>query len=166
MSLPTLYEIRQDYLEALEVLSDPELDLPAEAISDTLEGLEGQLDEKATNVAAFMRNLEATAEAIKAAEGKMAKRRRAIENRAADLRDYLKTNMEVCGVSKIESPWFELAIQRNPPSVEIDDEEKLPAEFKREVTTIKVDRGALKAALKERAIAGARLVAGTRLAIR
>ena len=166
MSLPTLYEIRQDYLEALEVLSDPELDLPAEAISDTLEGLEGQLDEKATNVAAFMRNLEATAEAIKEAEAKMAKRRRAIENRAADLRDYLKTNMEVCGVSKIESPWFELAIQRNPPSVEIDDEEKLPAEFKREVTTIKVDRGALKAALKERAIAGARLVAGTRLAIR
>src|SRR5690554_3074912 len=43
MTLPTLYEIRSDYLEALEVLSDPELDMPPEAIADTLEGLEGQL---------------------------------------------------------------------------------------------------------------------------
>jgi DNA repair ATPase RecN len=166
MSLPTLYEIRSDYLEALEVLADPELDMPPEAIADTLEGLEGQLQEKAINVAAFLRHLEATAEAIKEAEARMAKRRSAIEKRAAGLRDYLKLNMEATGIRRIESPWFELAIQKNPPAVEIDDEAAVPVEFKREVTAIKIDRAALKAALKERAIPGARLTTGTRLAIR
>lgn len=166
MSLPTLYEIRGDYLEALEALTDPELDLPEEAIADTLEGLEGQLQEKAVNVAAFLRHLEATAEAIKDAEARMAKRRRAIEHRAAGLRDYLKLNMEATGIRRIESPWFDLAIHTNPPAVEIDDEEAVPAEFKHEVITIRIDRSALKAALKERAVPGARLTAGTRLAIR
>jgi chromosome segregation ATPase len=166
MSLPTLYEIRADYLQALEVLTDPEMDLPPEVLADTLEGLEGQLQEKATNVAAYMRHLEATAEAIKEAEAKMTKRRKAIENRAASLRDYLKENMEAAGISKIESPWFELKIQRNPAAVQIDDEEALPDEFKREVTALKIDRAALKAALKTQTVPGARLTTGTRLAIR
>lgn len=166
MTLPTLYEIRQDYLEALEALSDPELDLPAEAIADTLEGLEGQLQEKAVNVAAFLRHLEATAEAIKEAEARMAQRRRAIENRSANLREYLKQSMLATGISRIDSPWFELAIRKNPPAVEIDDEARLPGEFKREVTTIKVDRAALKAALKDHDVPGAHLATGTRLAIR
>ncbi|GAB2723099.1 siphovirus Gp157 family protein [Halomonas garicola] len=167
MALPTLYDIRADYLEALETLTDPELDLPAEAVADTLEGLEGQLQEKATNVAAFMQHLKATAEAIKEAEAKMAKRRRAIENRAASLRDYLHDNMEAAGISRIESPWFELKIQNNPPAVAVEDEQSLPDRFKQEVTTIKVDRNAIKAALKAgEAVPGATLTAGTRLAIR
>lgn len=165
MNMPTLYEIRNDYLEALEVLSDPELDLPAEAITDTLEGLEGQLQEKATNVAAFMRNLEATAAAIKEAEATMARRRKAIENRAAGLRDYLKLNMEASGISRIESPWFELSIRKNPPAVQVPDESLLPDEFKQEVVSVKIDRTALKAALKAGDVPGAQLVSGTRLAI-
>lgn len=166
MSLPTLYEIRQDYLEALEVLSDPELDLPAEAITDTLEGLEGQLQEKAVNVAAFARHLEVTAEAIREAEVRMAQRRRAFENRSASMRMYLKQCMVATGISRIESPWFELAIRKNPPAVEVDDECRLPDEFKREVTTTKIDRTALKTALKEHDVPGAHLATSTRLAIR
>ncbi len=167
MTLPTLYEIRTDYLEALEALSDPDLELPEEAIADTLEGLEGQLDEKAINVAAFMRHLEATAAAIKDAEERMARRRRAIEKRAADLKEYLKMNMEAAGITKIESPWFELAIRRNPPAVAITDPNRIPDEFTEEVTTIKFDKSAIKGALKAGLdVPGARLLNGTRLAIR
>ena len=183
----TLYDLSTDYLQALDAFTDPETDIPLEAALDTLEGIEGELQDKAVNVAKFMQNLAATGAAIKAAEAGMAKRRKALERRAQWLRDYLKHNLEAAGVTRIESPWFRLAVQNNPPAVEVVDEAALPdayvtvelavqrASYQRlrerlgahELTGVKVDRAALKQALKAgECIPGARLVNGTRLALR
>lgn len=163
----TLYEISHDYLQALDAFTDPEADIPLEAAMDTLEGIEGQLQEKAVNVAKFMQNLDATARAIKEAEQQMARRRKAIENRARWIKDYLKNNMEAAGITKIESSWFRLAIQKNPEAVEIIDEASLPDDFKTEVVTVKIDKAAIKQAICDGAeVPGAMLTQGTRLAIR
>ena len=167
MNKLTLYEINQEYLLALDAFTDPEADIPLEAAMDTLDGIEGQLQDKAVNVAKFMQNLDATAKAIKEAEQKMAKRRKAIENRAQWMKDYLKHNMEASGITKIESPWFRLAIQKNPEAVEITDENMLPDEFKTEVVTTKIDKAAIKQVIKDGvSVPGAMLMQGTRLAIR
>jgi uncharacterized secreted protein with C-terminal beta-propeller domain len=123
----SLYVLAGEYLAVANKLSDS--DLPAEVINDTLEGLSGDLETKATNVAMFIRNLETTAEQIKLAEKTMAERRKAIENKAESIRRYLKDNMQRTGISKIECPYFALAIKKNPPSVVIDDVEAIPAEF-------------------------------------
>ena len=125
--LPALYEIAETYRRALETLGD--LDLPDEAVQNTLEGLQGDLQAKGTNVAAFCLHLEAMSEAIKEAEGKMAHRRKVIANRAENIRAYLKHCMETAGISKIESPQFKLSIKKNPPKTVIDDESLIPAEF-------------------------------------
>ena len=61
----SLYDISSEYLVALDAFTDPENDLPVEAVNDTLEGIEGGLKDKAINVVQYMRNLEATAAAIK-----------------------------------------------------------------------------------------------------
>jgi len=128
MNANALYLIADEYLQAVNALSD--LDLPDEVVADTLESLQYPLEQKATNVAMFVRNLEATAEAIKEAESEMAKRRKALESRAANVREYLKANMIRAGISKIECPLFKLAIRDNPPSVVIDG--VVPAEFMRQ----------------------------------
>lgn len=120
-----LYLLADQYLQAADKLS--ELDLDVQTIADTLEGLSGELEEKATNVAMFVRNLEAQAEAIKQAEAGMASRRKAIENRAEAVRDYLFHNMQRTGISKIECPYFALTIKKNPPAVKITGE--VPSEF-------------------------------------
>lgn len=139
----TLYQLSAEYLDALDYLTDPEADVPMSAVADTLEGLQLELSEKATNVAAFARNLEATAEAIKAAEQAMARRRKALENRAEWIRGYLKRSMEATGIKKIESPWFVLAIRKNPAAVDVTDETALPdASVK---VLIEMDRGSYKA---------------------
>lgn len=162
-----LYEIEQNYLEALDVFTDPDADIPPEAVADTLEAITGEFEQKAVNVAAFARQMEAEAEAIKQAEEKMAKRRKALENRARWLRDYLKTAMEVMGMKKIPSPWFVLSIQKNPPAVDVFDPEAIPAEFREVVTEIKINRTAIKEAISAgREIPGAKLMNGTRLSIR
>lgn len=163
----SLYQLSGNYLEALEFLTDPEADLPAEVINDTLEALGGELEDKAINVAKFLRNMEAAAEAIKAAEADMAKRRKTLENRAKWLKDYLKGNMEDCGISKIECPYFKIAIQKNPAAVNIMDESAIPGQFKEQVITWKIDKTAIKDAIKAGGtVPGAELSSGTRLAIR
>jgi hypothetical protein len=162
-----LYEIERNYIDALDVFTDPDNEIDPQTATDTLEALEGEFETKAVNVAAFLRQMEAEAEAIKAAEEKMAKRRKALENRARWLRDYLKTGMEVVGMKKIPSPWFVLSIQKNPPAVDVFDPRAVPAEFQEAVTEIKINRAAIKEALAAgREIPGVRMINGTRLSIR
>lgn len=124
-----LYKLADAYLEASSKLAD--LDLPPEVVTDTLEGMAGEIEVKATNVAMFCRNLEASAEAIKQAESDMTARRKAIEKRAQHLRDYLKQQMERTGITKIECPYFKMSIRQNPPAVVIDAESQIPAQYMR-----------------------------------
>jgi hypothetical protein len=124
MSLPALYEIAAEYRAAASQLAD--LDLPPEVVADTLEGLAGDLETKSTNVAMFIRSLEATAAQIKDAEAAMEARRKAIEARANHVRKYLLDNMQACGITKIESPWFKLSVRSNPPAVVIDNAGLIP----------------------------------------
>ena len=116
----TLYNIAETYRKALDELSD--MDLPVEVVQNTLEGLEGDLSTKATNVAMFTRNLESLAAQIKEAEQAMAHRRKVIENRVENIKDYIKSCMETAGIQKIECPYFALSIKKNPPQVEITGE--------------------------------------------
>ncbi|WP_232463757.1 siphovirus Gp157 family protein [Methylovulum psychrotolerans] len=165
----SLYQLSGHYIEALDFLTDPETDVPMQAINDTLEGLGGELEDKAVNVAKFLRNMEATAIAIKAAEESMAKRRKAFEARVNWLKGYIKANMEATGISVIECPYFKLSVAKNPAALDVFDEAAIPAEYKsiETVTVEHIDKVAIKAALaKGKAIPGARITNGTRLSIR
>ncbi len=163
----SLYQLSGTYLEALDFLTDPETDLPAEVINDTLEGLSGVLEDKAINVTKFLRNIEAITDAIKAAEESMEKRRKALENRVKWMKAYLKTNMENTGITKIECPFFKLSIQKNPASVTIFDETKIPLVFKEQVISWKIDKTAIKDSIKSgETVNGAELTTGTRLVIK
>ena len=163
----TLYQVSSQYLQALDFLTDPDQNLPIEAVNGTLEALTGEFEEKAINVTMFLKNMEATAEAIKNAETEMAKRRKALENRAQWLKDYLKANMLATGISKIECPYFKLSIQKNPVSVDTFDEDAIPLEFKEQVITWKIDKVAIKNAINAgQDVDGARLCQGTSLRIK
>jgi hypothetical protein len=126
----SLYVLTGDYVAIANKLL--ESDLPPEVISDTLEGIAAPLEEKAVNVACFIRNLEASAESIKQAEKEMAERRKTIEAKAEQIKRYLFDSMKRSEIGKIESPYFTLSIAKNPPSVKIDDELLIPVEFMRQ----------------------------------
>jgi hypothetical protein len=165
--MTALYILANEYRAAAERLAD--LDLDEQTVADTLEGLSGELEAKATNVAMFARNLEATAVAIKEAEAGMAARRKAIENRAAGLRRYLLGAMQSTGISKIETPHMVLSIRNNPESVDIFDAAQVPAEYMRqpEPPPPAPDKTAIKAAIKSgHDVPGAKLTQSQRLEVR
>lgn len=97
----------------------------------------------------------------------MARRRRAIESRVKWHKDYLRQNMDACGIHKIVSPWFVLAIQKNPAAVEVFDEAAVPAVFKEEVVSVRIDKAGIKRALEAgQTVPGAALMRGSRLSVR
>jgi len=120
-----LYELAQNYAQLLEMADDMESD----ALVDTLEALQGEIEEKAENIAKLVKNLEADAKIIKEEEQRLAERRRAIEAKVERLKTYLQQQLEVAGLQKVKRPTITVAIQNNPPSVEIADEKLIPSEF-------------------------------------
>lgn len=164
--MTALYTLALEFRAAAEQLEN--LELPPEAVADTLESLSGDLEQKAQNVALFARNLEATAAAIKQAEGDMARRRKALENRVAHLKDYMLAQMMVAGIKKIEGPYLRIGIRDNPEAVEVFDAAQIPAEFMRqpEPPPAAPDKTAIKAAIKAgKEVAGCKLTRSQRLDI-
>lgn len=162
-----LYDITTQYTEALTFFGDLDNTLSLDTALDTLDAIDGDFEQKAINVAAYARQLEAEADAIKTVIEGMEKRRKALEKRAEWLKDYTRHCMETLGKTKIKHAWFNLSIQKNPPSVEVYDETVLPFEYIAEIVTTKIDKAAIKAALLEGAsVTGAKLSNGTRLVIK
>lgn len=165
--MTSLYNIAAEYRDSANKLQD--LDLDAQTLADTLDGLSGELEVKAKNVAFFARNLEATAASIKQAEVEMAARRKSLEQRAESLRQYIFASMQVAGVEQIECPHFRLSIKKNPAAVDVYEALLIPSEF---MTTPVApapapDKKAIAEALKAgREVPGAKLTQGKRLEIK
>ena len=167
MTYLTLYTIADQYLQDIQKLQN--MDLDEQTFADTLESLSGDLEVKATNVAMFVRNLEASAESIKAAEKQMAERRKAIEAKAERIRNYLKDNMARTGITKIDCPYFALSLRNSPPAVEVINADEIPAQYFDipEPPAPVLNKNRLKDDLKNGVIVeGARLTQGSYLQIK
>ena len=79
-----------------------------------------------------MKELEAEADKLKKEEDRLKKRRQAIENHREQMKDSLKSAMELIGKRKISTEHFTIGIQKNGGSlpVHIDNEDALPERFK------------------------------------
>lgn len=140
--------------------------MPEQAIADTLEGLQGEFEAKAINVAGYIRNIESEASAIEEARKAMERRQRALKRHADRLREYVKTHMERTGIGRLKNCYLALRVQANPPSVVVDDEKSIPTEYKRTETLITVLRAEIGRALKAgQEVPGSRLQRSTRLVI-
>lgn len=167
MTSPALYVLAQEYRAAADTLAD--LDLDAQTIADTLDGLAGDLRAKATHVAMIVRQLDVSAAAMSEAASQIDARRRAVEARAASLRAYLLVAMQHAGISRVECPQLALSVRANPPAVEVFDDAQVPAQYMRtpEPMPPAPDKSAIKRALAAGAdVPGCRLTHGARLEIR
>lgn len=125
--MTALYVLAQEHHALAESLTN--LDLDEQTIADTLEAEACALEAKATATAMVVRNIEATAAAIKEAEGAMKKRREALERRANSLRDYLLRSMLHAGIKRVDHPMLSLAVKGKAASVVVLDEAQVPDEF-------------------------------------
>jgi len=159
------FKLTGQHAEALNALS--ESDLPQDVIDDTLEGLTGEIEAKCESVAMWRENQLVIAEAKKQRAKKLNDEAKAIENAANKMIDYLDENMSKVGIESIECDYFTIRYQKNPPSVEIEDLNKIPISYIKSKTTESADKAAIKKALQNGAvIEGAKLIDSRRLLIK
>ena len=144
---------------AFPVLMEQE-EMTEEEKAKVVEELTNLLNEKSQSIIGYTKNIELTIEAMKTEEKRISDNRKLLENRLAKFKEYVKECMEKGGFTKIETELGQLSIAKNPMSVEIENEEKIPNEFKEEIVTTKVDKAAIKNHFKETGelIPGARII--------
>lgn len=165
-----LYELSGQYQD-LERLAESE-DIPEEVLRDTLEGLLGDFEVKATNIAKLVLSLDATAEAIEAAAEAMKLRAKRIEQRAEQLRAYVLFHMQAMKVAGVDNEEIVIKRKNNQPAVVVTDEAIVPDEYWRQPPPPAkvIDKKALKEAIQAlepgKFIPGAYVAAGERLEIK
>ena len=142
--MASLYEIAGMYRSILEM--EPENDEEYGAMMTALDELQGELTEKADNIVKYIRNLSAEAEALKAEEAALYKKRKAAENKAERLKAYLAAQMTLCGLKELKAGLFKLRFQPTTPAISIVDEAVVPEKFHR--VKIEIDKLAIRDALK------------------
>lgn len=122
-----LYELAQNYLNLQELLENPEV--PKELILKSLGEVDGEIEEKAENIAKLIKTIDLEVKAIKEEETRLSNNRKAMENKSKALKDYLEGVMISTGKTKFKGKLFSFNIQKNAPSVEVENFELLPKEF-------------------------------------
>ena len=115
----TLYELTEDYMNLLELAEDPDID--EQAFTDTLEGIDGALEDKAEGYAKVIRTLEGDAAACDAESKRLRNKKQTIENNIKRMKAALQYAMQATGKTKFKTVLFSFGIQKNPAAVVIDE---------------------------------------------
>lgn len=89
---------------------------------DTLDGIEGEFDEKAESIAVYIKQLKAEANILKFEKSAIAKRQSQKEREVEKLAAYLLNAMKAIGRSKVDMPHAVVSIRNNAPSLIVDNE--------------------------------------------
>jgi hypothetical protein len=144
--MATLYEIKGQFRELMEMAD--ECELTQADIADTLEGIEYEMEEKADAYAKVIRKLEGDTMVVDAEIKRLTDKKRCIQNNIKSLKHSLEKAMIETGMTKFKTPLFGFGIQKNPPSVKILDEGKIPEDYRIKQPD-KIDKKAIIQALKE-----------------
>lgn len=120
-----LYELGSAYQNVKNMVDD----LPEDVFLDTLSAIEEPLNDKAENIARFIKNLEAEADVYRKESQKMTEKATARTNKAKRMKMYLQESLELAGLDKVKGDLFTVAIQNNPQSVEVLNENVIPKNY-------------------------------------
>lgn len=163
-----LYKLTNQFLQAADLFDNSD-EFDDDTVRDTLHSLQMDWEEKAINVASYIKNLEAQQESIDSVAQVLNLRSWKIYDKALKLKNYLKYSMEQVGVKRVSSDLFDISIKENPGRLEIYDESKIDDRFitVQQLEIRKIDRELIKKSIKEGAeIEGARIIKEKRLSIK
>ena len=123
----TLYELTNAFMQVLEMAQDPSID--PQAIADTLEAIDGEIECKADGYAKVITELEADVSKLTAEINRLTERKQAVQNNIKNMKQSLTVAMQATGKTKFKTDLFSFNVQKNPPSLVIDDGEKIPEQF-------------------------------------
>lgn len=109
--MANLYELTKEWQSVFDMLLDPEI--PEEAIFDTIEMIEIDMDAKADNYAKIIRSVDGDIGKIDAEIKRLQERKLSFANRRDWLKKCLENMMRATGRTKFKTALFSFNIQKN-----------------------------------------------------
>lgn len=153
----TLYQLADEYKDLLSNLYEEETGEINEAVMHRLNDLDRPIQDKCINTVRAMKAMEAEYKAIESERKAMQAREKALKTRIDWIKGYLLENMEKSDIKEISCPQFVIKLRKNPCSVDVYDEDRIPEEYTQ--LRVEISKEAVKSALKGGIeVPGARLV--------
>ena len=148
-----LYQLTGNYLHVLEMADQ----LDEDTLVHTLDSINESIEQKAENTAKLIRSIEAESDAISVEIKRLQDLKKTKDNKSARIKEYLQSELLKVSKRKVQTPYFNIRIQNNPPSVKVTDESLIGKKYFVEQEP-KLDKRSLLQALKSgESVAGAEL---------
>ena len=121
----TLYEMSQEWQNVFEMLLDPEI--PEEAVFDTIEMIEADMDTKADSYAKIIKSMDGDTAQIDTEIKRLQERKASISNRQKALKQRLFDTMKTTGRTKFKTALFSFNIQKNGGAQPVELLDEVPA---------------------------------------
>lgn len=152
-----LYEISEKLIALQGKLERGEL--TQEQVADTLESLDMSFQDKVEGTIKMIKSFEAEAKAYKEASDEFKAKEKRAKQSAERLKNYLDTHLRAQEIEELKAGMFTISYRKNPPSVEILQEENLPRAYKRTKIVVEADKTKIKKALQDgEEVPGAKLI--------
>lgn len=138
-----LHEMSKDYIGFLES------DLTGDDLTECLDSIEDAIDEKASNIVKLVASLDVDVSGLDTEIKRLQARKKVVTNNQERLREYLRYNMEVTGITKIKHTLFNITLGKPTLTAEIVDVDFLPDNYVNTEVVIKADKKAILKALKD-----------------
>lgn len=161
----TLYELATDLQKLQEIEFEEVQD--QEQAEEIKEIIKGEIEKKSSSMISLIRNIDTDITALDNEIKRLQSIKKSKENKAENIKKYIKICLEETGMKGIETPLGSIKIRNNAPKVIIDDLDKVDGKFVIIETTLKVDKKAIKESIYNgEIIEGCHLERGTSLTIK
>lgn len=106
-----LYDLKENYKQVANMLYEENID--EQCVLDTLESIEGEIEDKADNYAIIIKELLGDAEICKQEKIRLEKRQKSFENRSKLLLNRLEEVLRETGKTDFKTSLFSFKIQKN-----------------------------------------------------
>jgi hypothetical protein len=136
--MSNLYKLTNDYETVLNMLYDEDAD--EQMILDTLEAIEGEIEDKANNYAKIIKELEAKQNSRKEEAKRLTESAKVFENRVKALKSNLFNSMKATGKTKFATDLFSFNIAKNGGKQTLTIDGEVPEEYTKTITENDTDK--------------------------
>ena len=142
--MSSLFELSKDYVAIKNMLLDENID--EQCILDTLEGKDGEIEEKAENYVKIIKEFEMIADRRKEEGKKIIDSAKVFDNKVKTMKKALFNCMKITGKTKITTNLFNIAIVKNGGKQPLKIDGLVPEEYTK--TVIENDTDKIREALE------------------
>lgn len=124
----SLYQLTGNFLVLQEMMMDSDID--PETLKDTLEAMEGNIEDKLNNYGKIITNLKGLASNIKEEKKRLDEKEKTINNQIERMKKNIKESMIAMDKKDIQTELFSFTVKSGVTSVVIDDVDKVPKDFR------------------------------------